>query len=100
MSYKEDMKFHKHLSLWDWQSSGVSARNKFRRSMAGVYLLHRFCFWFIRVLCFVRLEILMLILLALLMTSLVIKVVGTLIRALQRLVAKKLVGIIGKLGGV
>ena len=28
------MKFQKHLSLWDWQSSGVSARNKFRRSMA------------------------------------------------------------------
>ena len=34
MTYKEDMKFQKHLSLWDWQSSGVSARNKFRRSMA------------------------------------------------------------------
>ena len=34
MTYKEDMEFQKHLSLWDWQSSGVSARNKFRRSMA------------------------------------------------------------------
>ena len=29
MTYKEDMKFQKHLSLWDWQSSGVSARNKY-----------------------------------------------------------------------
>ena len=28
------MKFQKHLSLWDWQSSGDSARNRFRRSMA------------------------------------------------------------------
>ena len=34
MTYKEDMKFQIHLSLWDWQSSGVSARNRFRRSMA------------------------------------------------------------------
>ena len=34
MTYKEDMKFQKQLSLWDWQSSGVSVRNEFRRSMA------------------------------------------------------------------
>ena len=27
-------KFYKHLSLWDWQGSGVSARNKFRCLMA------------------------------------------------------------------
>ena len=38
MTYKEDMKFQKHLSLWDWQSSGVRARNKFRRSIKGVCL--------------------------------------------------------------
>ena len=25
MTYKEDMKFQKHLSLWNWHSSGVSA---------------------------------------------------------------------------
>jgi len=32
------MKFQKHSSLWDWQSSGVSARNRFRRSMAPNFL--------------------------------------------------------------
>ena len=42
MTYKEDMKFQKHLSLWDWQSSGVSARNEFRRSMARRHEISRY----------------------------------------------------------
>ena len=33
ITYKEDMKFQKHLSLWDYQGSGVSAHYESRRSM-------------------------------------------------------------------
>ena len=33
MAYKEDMKFQKHLSLWDWRGSVVSAHYESRRLM-------------------------------------------------------------------
>ena len=33
ITYKEDMKFQKHLSLWDYQGSVVSAHYESRRSM-------------------------------------------------------------------